>query len=265
MRLIILTFFLLNLIISNSFASQDIQERETIEKFIKKLINGKTKEAIHSIYSRNNFLSTRQQEIELLIINVEDEFSKLGKARDFEFGRVEELTPTVKRYIYQIYYDQQPVHFSIFLHKIENKWDILKFDFNTNLSIISPLSNSNHKASSKPKELSENIMDKFVKGNFRYSLLKSKINCNNIFTDVFINKHNRQMAYLVKIFGKPTGYELVSTEKISSRNNRFIYFLYLETFPVTILFDLYHKPDGNWCAMNYEFNDRFTSMEAYSP
>lgn len=135
---------------------------------------------------------------------------------------------------------------------------------NKKLTTISPISNFNHKTSSKPKTLTKDIMSRYVKQDFTDSLSKSPINCN-IFNTPFINNHNKQLNYLIDLFGKPISYDLVSSERISSKNNQFIYFLNLDKYPVTIIFDMYLKPNGNWCAINYNFNDQFKNIEAVTP
>jgi len=265
MRLAFLLFlFLSNHTYSYAVAAQNNDQKKVAEIFLEKIINGKEQEAIRGIFSRLRFLESRKQEIDLAILNTEHMISKLGKVQGFAFSREEELSPNVHRYIYQVFYNQQPIHLSMILHKVQNEWFVIKFNFSDKLTIISPLSNSNHNTSSKPMALTKEVMSKYVKQNFTDSLSKSPINCN-IFNASFINNQNKQLNYLIGLFGKPIGYDLVSRERISSNNNRFIYFLNLENYPVTITFDMYLKPNGNWCAINYNFNDQFSGIEAVTP
>mgnify|MGYP000303658935 CR=1 FL=1 len=253
-------------VVHMTMAQDDNSTKAITENFVQQLSDGKAREAIISFYDRNNFLETRKAEIEVLIANTETALQRIGLISEFDFVRTEKLTPRLERHIYQMYHERLPVHVSIFIYKVDGEWIISSFKFNTDISIIRPIANSNDQIPEETVIIAEGIMEKLsrkeVDEAFRTGFKNSD---ENLITDGLIENANRQMNILFSFLGEPVGYSKGSFEQISPRHVKVIYYLDLASHPIPVIFDFYKNLNDIWSVINFTFNDQFNNIEANLP
>ena len=194
-------------VVHMTMAQDDNSTKAITENFVQQLSNGKAREAIISFYDRNNFLETRKAEIEVLIANTETALQRIGLISEFDFVRTEKLTPRLERHIYQMYHERLPVHVSIFIYKVDGEWIISSFKFNTDISIIRPIANSNDQIPEETVIIAEGIMEKLsrkeVDEAFRTGFITNALNVKasmlflGLFTTMISPETNKNVLYFI--------------------------------------------------------------------
>lgn len=262
----LLTLLFIFSVTHHSSANENTISKEITENFIQDLTSGEIRKAITSMYDRNNFLQTRATEIELLISQSETTFLRFGNLVNFELTRIEKLTPVLERHIYQLFYNDFPVHVIVFTYKDDENWVISSFKFNTNSSIIKPIAHANDEIENEPLKTATNILDSFFSNNLYDALISAFENTNKRFIpDTAITSIEKQVNLIISILGKPVSYHKLSHEKFSSKNVRLIYILNLDTHPIPVILDFYKKPNNDWALQSINLNDEFKNIDATIP
>ena len=192
-------------------------------KFIQKLADGEPREAILSFYNRNNFIENRKAEIELIITKAETSFQKIGHISEFELVRIEKLTPFLGRHIYQMYHEKMPIHAAVYAYNGNGEWVVSHFTYNTDISIIRPVANSNNKLPEVPVKIAEGIMDKVVQKKIEEGFRVGFENSDELLkSDAMIDNIKRKFNFIFTFLGDPIGYSKASHESISPRHVKMV-------------------------------------------
>lgn len=260
------TFLIVFSLAHHANADENSSPTNITEKFIENLTSGNVRTAVTSMYDRNNFLVTRATEIELLISQIETSLENFGDLSGYELSRIDKLTPVLERYIYQLYYDDFPIHVRIYTFKTNDGWVISSFNYNASTSIIMPIAHVNNDIDNEPVKVATDILDSVFTDNFEEMIRLGFKNTNERFiTEAALSNIARQLNLIVSILGKPVNYHKLSHEKLSSKTARLIYFLNLENHPLPVIFDFYKKPNDDWALQTINFNDEFKNIEATIP
>ncbi|WCL55778.1 hypothetical protein [Gimibacter soli] len=256
-------------IFSSSSCAKDDQGGDShlrvTDEFVRLYMEGKPREAIRQTFDRRDFLTTRKQEIELVILNAEQALEKLGKISAFEMAWEQKLSEHVYYVAYQMFTDRFPIYITFFLFKSQDGWVISHFNMNNVRYLLDPVANGADEVPDAVQNLTDAMMQEFVVGNYEDGLEKGFVGAEEILTDTFKSGTRKQMEFLESILGEPTAYELASAERLSSRSIRLVYFLLLESHPLAFEFNFFEKADGTWVIADFNYNDQFKGIVALKP
>jgi hypothetical protein len=115
----------------------------------------------------------------------------------------------------------------------------------------------------EPSDLPEQFMKQIIAGNGGVAVDKY-FSTNPMIMQKLqqIEVLKTQIEAVTKVFGKPTGYEIVSQETIAPSVRRFVYISKNEYHALTWEFFVY-KPNDVWIASNMIFDDDFSHARSW--
>ena len=133
--IIVIVFVLFNL--SPTLASAN-EASDLPESFIKLILEGKVSNAVDQYFSSNPLMSQQTQQIQMVKTQIEGAFQVIGKPFSFEIIAVDDLAPSLRRFVFITKHENNPLTWEFYVYKPKDKWIAANMNFNDNFSLTAP-------------------------------------------------------------------------------------------------------------------------------
>ena len=108
------------------------------QTFIKLILEGKVSEAVDQYFSTNPLMSQKTQQIQMVKTQIEGAFQIFGKPYSFEVIAVDDLAPSLRRFVFITKHDNNPLTWEFYVYKTKDSWIAANMNFNDNFSLTAP-------------------------------------------------------------------------------------------------------------------------------